>query len=106
MGYTFEGYTRAEFLGVTYSCAGGLAPSIIAYIPTFLPNTPRINSPLVQTALKNPGPDCVVNLDSILDYFQLFRPFWMVTVILIGYLGFFHILTYFGFIWLTKKEKR
>eukprot|EP00878_Enallax_costatus_P000100 GHUV01000134.1.p1 GENE.GHUV01000134.1~~GHUV01000134.1.p1 ORF type:complete len:870 (+),score=236.10 GHUV01000134.1:1054-3663(+) len=106
MGYAFEGYSRAEFLGVTYSCAGGLAPSIIAYIPTFLPNTSQINSPLVQNALKNPGSNCTVRLDSILDYFQLFRPFWMVSVILIGYLGFFHVLTYFGFIWLTKKEKR
>lgn len=106
MGYGFEGYTRAEFRGVTYSCAGGLAPTIIAYIPSFLPNTTQINSPIVRNALSNPGPDCTVRLDSILDYFELFRPFWEVVVILLAYLGFFHIITYLGFLWLTKKEKR
>jgi ABC-type multidrug transport system ATPase subunit len=106
MGFGFEGYARAEFLGVTYSCAGGLAPTIIAYIPTFLPNTAQINSPIVRNALTNPGKDCTVRLDSILDYFELFRPFWMVVVILLGYLGFFHIVTYIGFLYLTKKEKR
>lgn len=104
MGYGFEGYAQAEFKGISYSCAGGLAPSIVAFLPTFLPNTPQIS--LASNLVQNPGANCVVNLGSILDYFELFRPLWMVTVILIGYLGFFHIITYLGFLWLTKKEKR
>ncbi len=106
MGYAFEGYSRAEFRGVAYDCSGGLAPSILAYLPVFLPNTPQITSPFVLQQISNPGPNCRVDLGSILDYFELYRPFWEVTVILLGYLGFFHILTYLGFLWLTKKEKR
>jgi hypothetical protein len=106
MGYAFEGYAQAEFKGISYDCSGGLAPSITAYLPTFLPNTPQINNPIVLRTIQSPGANCRVDLGSILGYFELFRPFWMVTVILIGYLFFFHIATYLGFLWLTKKEKR
>lgn len=106
MGYGFAGYAQAEFSGVSYSCAGGLAPSIMAYLPAFLPNTPQISSPFVLRQIQDPGADCVVNLDSILGYFQLFRPYWMTAVILLGYLGVVHVATYLGFLWLTKKERR
>ncbi|WIA12817.1 hypothetical protein OEZ85_006447 [Tetradesmus obliquus] len=106
MGYAFEGYAQAEFKGIKYSCAGGLAPSITAYLPIFLPNTPILRGTLVTGQLANPGADCVVELGSILEYFELFRPLWMIVVILVGYLLFFHIVTYLGFLWLTKKEKR
>ncbi|KAF8067234.1 ctr9 [Scenedesmus sp. PABB004] len=82
MGFAFDGYAQAEFGGVSYSCAGGLAPSIVAFLPEFLPNTPAITSPLVLNQVNNPGPTCRVELGSILSYFDLFRPFWQTVVIL------------------------
>lgn len=57
-----KGYTIAEFVGGSYSCAGGLASDILGYLPTFLPNTPAVSSPLVRGVLTNPGPDCVIDL--------------------------------------------
>lgn len=62
MAFAFEGYTTAEFAGDTFSCAGGLAPDLTAYIPALLPNTTVIASPIVRNVLTNPGPDCVVDL--------------------------------------------
>jgi hypothetical protein len=62
MAFAFEGYATAEFSGSNFSCAGGLAPDLTAYIPALLPNTTVIASPIVRNVLTNPGPDCVVNL--------------------------------------------
>lgn len=62
MGFAFEGYLTTEFAGGTFSCAGGLAPELTAYIPVLLPNTTVIASPLVRNILINPGADCVVDL--------------------------------------------
>lgn len=106
MGYAFDGYAQAEFTGVTYSCSGGLAPSIVGFLPKFLPNTPIIRSPAAMNQLQGSSGDCVVQLDSILGYFNLFRPFWMTTVILVGYLGVLHVATFLGQLHLTKKERR
>jgi len=106
MGYAFDGYAQAEFTDVTYSCANGLAPSIVDYLPEFLPNTPVIKTPAAMRQITNPGPSCVVHLDSILSYFSLYRPFWMTTVVLFGYLGVLHLATFGGLMQLTKKERR
>jgi hypothetical protein len=106
MGYAFDGYAQAEFTGVTYSCSGGLAPSIVGFLPKFLPNTPIIRSPAAMNQLQGSSGDCVVQLDSILNYFNLFRPFWMTCVILVGYLGVLHVATFLGQLQLTKKERR
>jgi hypothetical protein len=106
MGYAFEGYARAEFGGVGYSCAGGLAPSLMELLPRFFPNTPLLSSPALLAQVGSPSPGCVVDLDSLLTYFGLSRPFWLTAVILLGYLGVFHVATYGGFLLLTRKEKR
>lgn len=106
MGYAFDGYAQAEFTGVSYSCADGLAPSIAGFLPEFLPNTPIIRSPTAVRQISTPGPGCVVTLDSILDYFNLHRPFWQTSVILLGYLGVLHVATFIGQLQLTKQEKR
>lgn len=107
MGYGFEGYAQAEFRDLYYNCSGGIAPDLLGFLPTFLPNTPILRGNTINNQLTNASPGgCVVDLNSILDYFQLMRPFWMIAVILIGYLLFFHVVTYLGFLWLTKKEKR
>lgn len=105
MGFAFDGYAQAEFTGVSYSCASGLAPSITGFLPKFLPNTPIIRSPTAAAQLQG-AEGCVVHLDSILGYFGLFRPFWMTCVILVGYLGVLHIATFLGQLQLTKKERR
>jgi hypothetical protein len=71
MAFAFEGYATAEFSGSTFSCAGGLAPDLTAYIPALLPNTTVVASPIVRNVLTNPGPDCVVNLGAC-----ALRPDW------------------------------
>lgn len=106
MGFAFDGYAQAEFTGVTYSCANGLAPSIVGFLPEFLPNTPIISTPTALRQITQPGAACVVHLDSILGYFSLYRPFWMTAVILFGYLGVLHLATFGGLMQLTKKERR
>ncbi|GBF87651.1 ABC transporter G family [Raphidocelis subcapitata] len=106
MGFAFEGYSIAEFVGGSYSCAGGLASDILGYLPTFLPNTPAVSSPLVRGVLTNPGPDCVIDLGSILTYFGIAKPLWLVFVILIGYLAVLHVATYFAYLGLARKERR
>jgi hypothetical protein len=106
MGYAFDGYGQAEFAGVAYSCANGLAPSIAGFLPEFLPNTPAIRTPLVSRAINNPGADCTVDMDTVLAYFSLFRPFWQTCVILVAYLVILHLATFGGLLQLTKKERR
>ena len=106
MGYAFDGYAQAEFKGLTYSCADGLAPSIVGFLPEFLPNTPAIRGPQATRLLSNSGPNCVIQLDAILSYFDLYRPFWITTVILLVYLGVLHLATFGGLLMLSRKEKR
>jgi hypothetical protein len=106
MGYAFDGYGQAEFSNIAYSCANGLAPSIVGFLPQFLPNTPAISSPLVTRTITAPGPSCIVDLDSIIAYFNLFRPFWQTCVILAAYLIILHLATFGGLLQLTKKERR
>jgi hypothetical protein len=106
MGFAFDGYGQAEFAGVSYSCAGGIAPTITGFLPKFLPNTPIIRTQAAINQLQNPGEGCVIHLDQILSYFGLFRPFWMTCVILLGYLGVLHVATFIGQLQLTRKERR
>lgn len=68
--------------------------------------SPQRRSPAAMQQLQGSGGDCVVHLDSILNYFALFRPFWMTCVILVGYLGVLHVMTFIGQLHLTKKERR
>lgn len=131
MGYGFEGYTRAEFEDVTYPCSipGLFNNTMFDYLPLLLPNANvtytgqgfnttvpladlRTN-PLYATILSDQlqiqaeaNPNCIVNLGAIVTYFQLFRPMWTTFVILIGYLGVVHVLTYLGLLNLTRKERR
>jgi hypothetical protein len=62
MGFAFEGFAIAEFAGGAYSCAEGLAPDIVGYLPAFLPNTTAIAAPFVRDALLHPGEGCVIDL--------------------------------------------
>lgn len=106
MGFSFNGYAQAEFTGVVYGCSGGLTAGINEYITAFLPNTNGLNTGFVQNAIKNPGADCVVRTDEILKFFNLFRPFWLTVVILIGYLLVCHAFTFIGLVHIARKEKR
>jgi len=106
LGFAFDGYAQAEFTGVSYSCANGLSPYMGQFLPAFLPNTPQLRSPAALARFNRPGQECVVHLENILVYFNLYRPFWMTCVILVGYLGVLHVATYGGLLMLTKKERR
>lgn len=107
MGFAFDGYAQAEFSGVTYSCSGGLAPSITGFLPEFLPNTPILRSDTAARQISGtPGAGCVVELDSILNYFDLHRKFGVTVAILFVYLAVLHLATFLGQLHLTKQEKR
>ena len=43
---------------------------------------------------------------SILAYFEIFKPIWEIIVILLGYLGVMHLLTYGAYVVLARKERR
>ncbi|KAI8467922.1 MAG: hypothetical protein J3K34DRAFT_523385 [Monoraphidium minutum] len=106
MAFAFEGFTTAEFKGGSYSCAGGLPADVIGYLPSFLPNTTSLQTPLVTRTLTSPGEGCVINLGAVLDYFNIFKPIWMIVVILAGYLGVLHLLTFGAYLLVGRKERR
>jgi hypothetical protein len=54
----------------------------------------------------NPSPDCVLDTNSILTYFDFHRPYWMSAVILLAYLGICHLLTFGAMLVAARRERR
>ena len=53
-----------------------------------------------------PDPNCVLDTNSILTYFNFHRPFWVSVVILFAYLGIMHILTFASMLIAARRERR
>ncbi len=66
----------------------------------------RPPSPFVLNMLRHPGADCSLDLTTVLVFFGISLTFWKTLVILLGYLGVMHLLTYGGFVLLGAKEQR
>ncbi|KAJ9505285.1 hypothetical protein QJQ45_027868 [Haematococcus lacustris] len=84
----------------------GIAPNLVSLLPRLLPNTPLLTSPLVSATLTNPGANCELRGEALLEYFKLTRPFSATLGILIGYLLVMHVLTYLALVVVSRKERR
>lgn len=106
MYYAFEGSSTAQYKNGTFSCGSGFGSNTIEYLPRMLPNTGALQLPFVQNIMRNPGPDCAVDTDKVLEYFNVTLPSWQVAVILLGYLLLMHLLTFLAFVVVARKERR
>jgi len=65
-----------------------------------------VKSAAVQRMATQPGKNCVVSLDAVLDYFDVRHSAAVYIAILCLYLGVMHLITYGALIVLAKKERR
>ena len=107
MNYAFAAFMRNQFSGVVVSCAAGMSPELAGTVQRLMPNTRLLSSPVVRNMLVSPGPDCVLDLESILDYLGVnSSPLWVYIVALVAYLGVVHALSYLALLQLARKERR
>ncbi|KAI8475784.1 MAG: hypothetical protein J3K34DRAFT_517194 [Monoraphidium minutum] len=108
--YAFSAYMRNQFQGSTVSCAVGLDPDLVQTLQqtlqSLMPNTSMLRSSAVERMLLRPGPDCIMNLDAILDYFGVNYEVWVYAIALLVYLLVIHGLTFWGLLRLASKERR
>jgi len=104
--YAFEGLAVTEFGGVRYRCDQGMDTNMLASLRALLPNSRFMSMPFVVQSLQNPGADCVADADAVLTYYGFTRPISSTLVILLGYWGVTHVLTYAVMIFVARKERR
>ncbi|KAI8464872.1 MAG: P-loop containing nucleoside triphosphate hydrolase protein [Monoraphidium minutum] len=104
--YSFEAVTQIEFAGVNLSCRQGFSQTEMAFVLGAFPNTSNSQKNQVNLFLGQPNPNCVMDTNSIIRYFQFGRPFWMSVVILLGYLGVCHLLTFGAMLVAARRERR
>lgn len=107
MNYSFAAFMRNQFGGVAASCASGMPDELVGTIQRLMPNTRLLRTPAVRNMLVSPGPDCVLNLDAVLDYFGVnSSPLWVYVLALVAYLAVVHVLSYLALRQLARKERR
>ncbi|GIL43410.1 hypothetical protein Vafri_1186 [Volvox africanus] len=104
MMWTFQGMAAAEYRNQFYSCASGFGTPVLATLPSYLPGNPAVS--FAPRILGDPGPNCAINTNKILIYFGMTEPFWRLAVILAGYLGMLHIITYAALRLTAGRERR
>ena len=93
--------------GATYlSCADGLRATEVAFLLGAFPNASNSQRNQMRMFFSNPTPDCVLDTNSILTYFNFYRPFWMSVVILFAYLAICHLLTFGAMLIAARRERR
>jgi ATP-binding cassette subfamily G (WHITE) protein 2 len=109
MGYTWNGITKIEFQNRNFTCsegAGILIPDLQGAINEGLPNLDRGQAAVFTNVVSDPDPDCVLNTNRLLDFFDIDTPFWTTMLILLGYLGILHLLTFAGLKLLAVRDKK
>ncbi|KIZ04851.1 hypothetical protein MNEG_3112 [Monoraphidium neglectum] len=104
--YSFEAVAINEFRDGVLSCAQGLSDSQLAFLLGAFPNSSSSQRSQVKFFFSNPDKNCVVDTNSILEYFQFSRPFWMSVVILVAYLIACHLLTFGAMLVAARRERR
>ncbi|GLC35968.1 hypothetical protein PLESTB_000524500 [Pleodorina starrii] len=104
MMWTFQGMASAEYRDQYYSCSGGFGTSVLSSLAAYLPGTRAVG--FASTILGTPDPDCAVSTNKILDYFGMDQPFWRLAVILVGYLGVLHVITFAALRLTAGRERR
>ncbi|KAI8468849.1 MAG: P-loop containing nucleoside triphosphate hydrolase protein [Monoraphidium minutum] len=104
--YSFEAVSVNEFNATYLSCAAGLTPTEISFLLGAFPNSSNSQRNQMRLFFSNPSPDCVLDTQSILTYFNFHRPFWMSAVILLAYLVICHLLTFGAMLIAARRERR
>jgi hypothetical protein len=104
--YAFSALLRAEFQGASASCAAGLAPDLIATLKALVPTAPASRVQLAVRTLEKPGPDCRMDFDAVLGYFDLEWATWGYVTALLVYLIIVHAASYLALLLLARKERR
>ncbi|GBF93870.1 ABC transporter G family [Raphidocelis subcapitata] len=104
--YAFSAVLRAEFGSGFLSCDGGLSPDLIRGLQTLLPATPALRSSAVLQMAARAGSGCVVDLEAVLDYFDVRLSMVSYIAVLALYLWVMHVITYAALLLLAKRERR
>ncbi|KXZ56416.1 hypothetical protein GPECTOR_1g370 [Gonium pectorale] len=100
-------YLAAEYRGRVSSCSSGFGTPVLSVLPEYLPGNPALHPEnYLKRLLGTPGPDCTVDTNLILRYFGMREPFWRLAVILLGYLGVLHLITYAALRLTAGRERR
>jgi hypothetical protein len=81
-------------------------PDLVATLKLLLPTASPARVRAATAALENPGPDCRMDFDAVLDYFRLDWPVWGYLVALLLYAAAVHGATYLALLLLARKERR
>jgi hypothetical protein len=104
--FYFAALLKNQFEGTYVSCAAGLNPSLLSMLRRLMPTSALIRSPVAARALTQPGPDCVLDLGAVLEYFDVRQPMWVYGLSLAAYLLILHGLTFWALMALARKERR
>jgi hypothetical protein len=104
--FSFEAASINEFGSMYLSCSNGLSPTEIAFLLGAFPNAADSQRNQMRMFFGRSDPNCVLDTNSIINYFNFSRPFWMSAVILLGYLGVCHVLTFIAMLVAARRERR
>ena len=104
--FSFEAGSINEFGGVYLSCADGLSTTEVNFLLGAFPNSSDVQRNQINLFFGRSDPNCVLDTNSILTYFNFRRPFWVSALILVGYLVACHILTFVAMLVAARRERR
>jgi hypothetical protein len=104
--YAYSAVLRAEFSSGYLSCEGGLGPGLIKGLQTLLPATAALRSTAVLQMAARAGTGCVVDLEAVLDYFDVTLSAGSYIAVLALYLWVMHVITYGALLLLARRERR
>jgi hypothetical protein len=97
----------AEFRGQAFNCSAGFGTPVLSALPSYLPANPALHPVnFVDRILGWPGADCTIDTNALLQYFSMNQPFWRLFVILLGYLGVLHVISYLALRVTALRERR
>ncbi|KAJ9518404.1 hypothetical protein QJQ45_018417 [Haematococcus lacustris] len=106
MAYAYTGVLKEDLQGATFDCSQGLFGGVAAWLPQLLPSSPALTGSWAQSLLLQPGQDCVVKGDAVLQYFGITRPFATTLGYLLAYLLVMHTATFGALLLTARKERR
>lgn len=86
--------------------AASLFSDVEGVIKEGLPNLNPNHASIFTGIVSDPEPDCVVNTDQVLSFFDISAGFQTTVMILVGYLCILHVLTFTGLRLVSFKDKK
>lgn len=109
MAWAFQGMAATELRGQAYNCSAGFGRSVspLSVLPEYLPGNPMLHpTNFAEQFLGDPGPECSLDTEELLQHFGMTEPFWRLVVILVGYLAATHVVTFLALRLTAGREKR